>query len=120
MCFQTHLEIHDPPTIISLLLFDGFLNFCQNILAFTILNMATPLTYAVANATKRIAIIGVSIIFLRNPVSFTNVLGMCIAVVGVLLYNRAKHLEGKRQTELPRTIVKNDSNYNYLTGINSV
>jgi len=116
----THLELHDPPAIMALLFFDGLLNFLQNILAFTILNMVTPLTYAVANATKRIAIIGLSILLLRNPVSFTNLLGMCLAVFGVLLYNRAKHLEGRRQTELPRSVkVKSDSNYNYL-GVNSV
>jgi solute carrier family 35 protein E1 len=97
----------------ALLFFDGLLNFCQNILAFTLLSMVAPLTYAVANATKRIAIIGVSILLLRNPVSVTNLVGMSMAVCGVFLYNRAKHLEGRRRTELPR-VVKNDSNFNYL------
>jgi len=117
----THPEIHDPSSVLTLLFLDGFLNFAQNILAFTLIQMVTPLTYAVANATKRIAIISVSIFLLRNPVSSTNVFGMCLAVFGVLLYNRAKHIENRRKTELPTKVIKNDSNFNYITnGISSV
>jgi len=111
-----HGELHDPTTVSALLFVDGLLSFFQNILAFTVLKMVTPLTYAVANASKRIAIIGLSLILLRNPVSFTNCAGMLLAVFGVLLYNRAKHIERGQEALLPTKIVKNDSNFNYLNG----
>ena len=72
---------------VGIILLDGLFNMLQNVFAFTVLAMVNPLSYAVANATKRVVIIGASLLLLRNPVTMMNVVGMLIAVFGVLLYN---------------------------------
>lgn len=74
--------------VISLLFLDGVLNWLQNILAFSVLSLVTPLTYAVASASKRIFVIGISLFVLGNPVTWMNILGMVLACCGVLCYNR--------------------------------
>lgn len=90
---------------VGLLFLDGILNWLQNIIAFSVLSIVTPLTYAVASASKRISVIAVTLFVLGNPVTWLNIFGMTMAILGVLCYNKAKYdqrLEKQRVTILPK------------------
>ena len=49
-----------------------------------------PVTHAVANTIKRIAVIVASVLYFRNPLTATGAAGSTIAIIGVLLYSLAK------------------------------
>jgi solute carrier family 35 protein E1 len=91
--------------VLVLLFLDGVLNWLQNIVAFSVLSLVTPLTYAVASASKRIFVIAVSLFMLGNPVTGTNIFGMVLAIFGVLFYNKVCDAKQAYNTVLKLSIL---------------
>lgn len=88
---QDRVTTVDSWVICTLLFLDGLANFLQNVIAFTVLSLVTPLTYSVCNASKRIAVITFSILMLKNPVTYLNIVGMSMAIFGVFYYNKVNY-----------------------------
>ena len=77
-----------------ILLLDGFMSFSQNVIAFYLLSLCSPLTYSIANCSKRVAIISLSFVFFSvNHLTPLSLSGIIISLVGIFCYNLAKHRE---------------------------
>ncbi|PZC76540.1 hypothetical protein B5X24_HaOG204439 [Helicoverpa armigera] len=96
MGFSRTLRVRDRPLRVPWKIQD----FHMAVAAFSVLSRVTPLAYAVASAAKRAAVVGASLLLLRNPAPPLNLLGMALAALGVLAYNRAK-LQARRAPTLP-------------------
>ena len=85
-----------------LLILDGIMSFSQNILAFSLLSMCSPLTYSIANCSKRVAIICLSFfVFSVQNLTPQSMLGIGISLLGIFGYNMAKHAEKMQMETLP-------------------
>lgn len=106
-----HLTLQLP----FILLLDGFMSFSQNILAFYLLSLCSPLTYSIANCSKRVAIISLSFVFFSvhhlTPISLS---GIIISLIGIFCYNLAKHREKQYASNDESSNVTN-SNDDYNT-----
>jgi solute carrier family 35 protein E1 len=88
-------------SIAFLLVCSGLMALVQNLVAFSVMALMTTVSYSVASATKRVVVIVVSLLMLKNPVTPFNVSGMIIASCGVFLYNRIKVQVRKATPLLP-------------------
>ena len=84
------LQIQHIAWLFMILPINGCLSLLQNIVAFSMIQAVSPVSYSVANASKRIVVISVSLLLLKNPVTVYNLCGMCIAVSGVAIYNKVQ------------------------------
>jgi len=75
---------------LRMLLMAGVSHYTYNECAFLALSSIHPVTHAVANTIKRIAVIVVSVLYFQNPLTPTGGIGSAIAIIGVMLYSLAK------------------------------
>lgn len=82
---------HSPSTpIIGLFILNGTSAFLQNLFAFSILSLVSPVTYSIASLVKRIFIISASIVWFGDAVNALQGFGIGLTFTGLWLYDRAK------------------------------
>jgi solute carrier family 35 protein E1 len=68
--------------------FNGTFHFGQNIIAFVLLSMVSPVTYSVASLIKRVFVVVVAIVWFQNPTTRIQGLGIALTFFGLYLYDR--------------------------------
>jgi len=91
--------------------FNGTFHFGQNIIAFILLSMVSPVTYSVASLIKRVFVVVIAIIWFQNSTTKVQGLGIALTFFGLYLYDRtsatnkadkkAKMLDIKEESILP-------------------
>ncbi|OLL24851.1 putative transporter [Neolecta irregularis DAH-3] len=81
--------------------FNGLCHFAQNVLAFALLSITSPVSYSIASLIKRIFIIVFSILWFRQPTRPVQALGILSTFFGLYLYDRAKLVSKSRDALLP-------------------
>ncbi|KAJ4401312.1 hypothetical protein N0V82_010877 [Gnomoniopsis sp. IMI 355080] len=69
--------------------FNGTFHFGQNILAFVLLSLVSPVTYSVASLIKRVFVIVVAIVWFRSPTTNVQAVGIGLTFFGLYLYDRS-------------------------------
>ena len=77
-------------SVAVLFLANGITHFGQNIFAFTIMTLVSPVTYSIASLFKRVIIIVSAIVYFHTPVTLLNALGLLLTFGGLYLYNNAR------------------------------
>jgi len=70
--------------------FNGMFHFGQNIIAFILLSMVSPVTYSVASLIKRVFVVVIAIIWFQNPTTNIQGVGIVLTFFGLYLYDRTK------------------------------
>ena len=68
--------------------FNGVFHFFQNILAFVLLSMLSPVSYSVASLIKRVWVIGVAVVWFKSSTTNIQLAGIGLTMVGLYLYDR--------------------------------
>lgn len=71
--------------------FNGVSHFAQNILAFILISMTSPVSYSVASLVKRVFVIVVAIVWFGNSTTYIQALGILLTFLGLYLYDRNSH-----------------------------
>lgn len=69
-------------------IFNGTFHFGQNLVAFILLGLVSPVTYSVASLIKRVFVIVFAVIWFRNPITNIQGFGIALTALGLYLYDR--------------------------------
>ncbi|CAN9370526.1 TPT-domain-containing protein [Alternaria alternata] len=83
-----HPEALDHGRLLLEFLFNGTFHFGQNIVAFVLLSMVSPVTYSVASLIKRVFVIVFAVVWFGKPMTKVQAFGFVLTFVGLYLYDR--------------------------------
>ncbi|KZP01594.1 TPT-domain-containing protein [Calocera viscosa TUFC12733] len=83
-------------------------HFAQNLIAFALLSITSPVTYSIASLVKRIAVICIAILYFNQSVHPVQGVGILLAGVGLWMYNNAKGDIEKGEKRAQRVAVAGD------------
>ncbi|KAI9673306.1 MAG: suppressor of loss of ypt1 [Trizodia sp. TS-e1964] len=86
--FSEKAAIPNPQRLLLEYLFNGTFHFGQNIIAFVLLSMVSPVTYSVASLIKRVFVIIVAILWFGNSTTSVQAVGIGLTFLGLYLYDR--------------------------------
>jgi len=69
-------------------IFNGIFHFAQNILAFVLLSMISPVSYSVASLIKRVFVIVIAIVWFGSSTTPIQAFGIGLTFLGLYLYDR--------------------------------
>ncbi|KAJ9666123.1 hypothetical protein H2201_003801 [Coniosporium apollinis] len=69
-------------------IFNGTFHFGQNLVAFVLLSMVSPVTYSVASLIKRVFVISFAIVWFGNKMTTFQGVGIGLTFLGLYLYDR--------------------------------
>lgn len=85
---SNHPEAFDHGRLILEFLFNGTFHFGQNIVAFILLSMVSPVTYSVASLIKRVFVIVFAVVWFGKPLTKIQAFGLFLTFIGLYLYDR--------------------------------
>ncbi|KAF4628661.1 hypothetical protein G7Y89_g9494 [Cudoniella acicularis] len=97
---ETHPEAFDHGRLALEFIFNGTFHFGQNIIAFILLSMVSPVTYSVASLIKRVFVVVIAIIWFQNPTTKVQGLGIALTFFGLYLYDRTKSSKADRKAAM--------------------
>lgn len=77
---------HGPLTLEFI--FNGIFHFMQNIMAFILLSMLSPVSYSVASLIKRVWVIVIAVLWFRSSTTNVQLAGIALTMFGLYLYDR--------------------------------
>jgi len=83
-----HPEALDHGRLTLEFLFNGTFHFGQNIVAFVLLSMVSPVTYSVASLIKRVFVIVFAVVWFGKPMTKIQAFGFVLTFLGLYLYDR--------------------------------
>ena len=87
---------------------NGVVHFAQNIIAFVVLSMTSPVTYSIASLIKRVVVICVAIVWFSQSIQIVQGFGICMTFFGLWMYNNAKSDVEKGEHKMRRVEAARD------------